>query len=89
MRGRSAMSNNREPVDQQELQNRLNDAIEARMKQAGLDGEWGTVSVVPRDTPSTGECNWTFLWENNLTEGDNIVTETVDEFRGRYDLTER
>jgi hypothetical protein len=84
-----AMSETRETIYRDDLQNLLNNAIDEKINELGLIVAWGYATVSPRMVVPEGASNWTCDWERTDTEADDIARSVIAEFEQRYDMTVR
>ncbi len=80
------MSDARETINREDLQNLLNSTVDDKLNDMGLAVAWGYVTVIPRMIVPEGECNWTYDWEATDTEADDVARQLIDGFRERYDI---
>jgi hypothetical protein len=80
------MSDTRETIDQDDLQNLLNSTVDDKLHDLGLVIAWGYVTVAPRMIVPEGEANWTYDWEATDTEADAVAREVIEGFKARYDV---
>jgi hypothetical protein len=85
----SAMSDARETIYRDDLQNLLNTTVDDKLHDMGLVVAWGYATVMPRMIVPEGECNWTYDWEPTDTEADDIARSVIEEFQQRYDMVAR
>jgi hypothetical protein len=83
------MSETRETIYRDDLQNLLNNAIDEKINDVGLVVAWGYATVSPRMIVPEGASNWTCDWEQTDTEADAIARAVIAEFEQRYDMTVR
>ena len=83
------MSDTRETVYRDDLQNLLNNAIDEKISELGLIVAWGYATVMPRMIVPEGASNWTCDWEPTDTEADDIARVVIAEFEQRYDMAVR
>jgi hypothetical protein len=80
------MSDTRETIDLDDLQNLLNSTVDDKLHDLGLIVAWGYVTVVPRMIVPEGEPNWTYNWEATDTDADGVAREIIEGFKARYDV---
>lgn len=80
------MSDAREKIDLETLQNLLNSTVDDKLNDLGLIVAWGYVTVVRRMIVPEGECNWTYDWEATDTEADDVARKVIDGFKQQYDV---
>jgi hypothetical protein len=83
------MSDVRENMYQDDLQNLLNSTVDTRLHNLGLVVAWGYATIMPRMIVPDGACNWACDWEATDTEADEIARSVIADFQQRYDMVTR
>jgi hypothetical protein len=84
-----AMSDTRETIYRDDLQNLLNTTVDDKLNEMGLVVAWGYATVMPRMIVPEGECNWTYDWEPTDTEADDVARSVIEAIQQQYDMKPR